>query len=87
MRNVPSLETVKVDYAPKGVQFYYIYKPLAHPELNNFLLAPLTKAAGGTGQCGEAVFTSTADADYQAILATFEPITELLATTPRLDLK
>ena len=31
------METVKVDYAPKGVEFYYIYKPLAHPELNNYV--------------------------------------------------
>jgi len=32
------LETVKVDYAPKGVDFYYIYKPLAHPEYNNYVV-------------------------------------------------
>lgn len=31
------METVKVDYAPKGVEFYYIYKPLAHPELNSYV--------------------------------------------------
>jgi len=35
------LETVKVDYAPKGVNFYYVYKPLAHPEYNNFVV-PVT---------------------------------------------
>lgn len=32
------METVKVDYAPKGVDFYYIYKPLAHPEYNNYVV-------------------------------------------------
>ncbi len=32
------METVKVDYAPKGVDFYYIYKPLAHPEFNNYVV-------------------------------------------------
>ncbi len=37
MRNVPSLETVQRDYAPKGVQFYYIYKSLAHPELRGYV--------------------------------------------------
>ena len=37
MRNVPSLETVYRDYAPKGVQFYYVYKTLAHPEMNGFV--------------------------------------------------
>ena len=29
------------DYAPKGVKFYYIYKSLAHPELNGYV-QPLT---------------------------------------------
>ena len=37
MRNVPSLETVYRDYAPKGVRFYYVYKTLAHPEMNGFV--------------------------------------------------
>jgi hypothetical protein len=32
---------VKLDYQPKGVEFYYIYKPLAHPELNNYI-SPFT---------------------------------------------
>jgi len=31
------LETVYRDYAPKGVKFYYIYKSLAHPELNGYV--------------------------------------------------
>ena len=31
------METIKVDYAPKGVDFYYVYKPLAHPEMNNYV--------------------------------------------------
>ena len=35
------METVQRDYAPKGVDFYYIYKPLAHPEYNNYV-APVT---------------------------------------------
>ena len=37
MRNVPSLETVYRDYSPKGVRFYYVYKALAHPEMNGFI--------------------------------------------------
>ena len=41
MRNVPSLETVERDYSSKGVDFYYIYKPLAHPEFNNYV-SPVT---------------------------------------------
>jgi len=31
------LETVHQDYAPKGVQFFYIYKALAHPEHNGYV--------------------------------------------------
>jgi len=31
------LETVYRDYAPKGVQFYYVYKTLAHPETNRYV--------------------------------------------------
>ncbi len=26
-----------MDYAPKGVEFYYLYKPLAHPEFANYV--------------------------------------------------
>lgn len=37
MRNVPSLETIYRDYAPRGVQFFYLYKALAHPELNGYV--------------------------------------------------
>ncbi len=37
MRNVPSLETVYRDYSSKGVRFYYVYKALAHPEMNGFV--------------------------------------------------
>jgi hypothetical protein len=32
---------VKLDYQPKGVEFFYIYKPLAHPEYNNYV-SPFT---------------------------------------------
>ena len=35
------METVQRDYASKGVDFYYVYKPLAHPEYNNYV-APVT---------------------------------------------
>lgn len=31
------METVKVDYAAKGVRFFYIYKPLAHPEFQGYV--------------------------------------------------
>ncbi len=37
MRNVPSLETVYRDYAPRGVRFFYVYKSLAHPGTNGYV--------------------------------------------------
>ena len=57
-----------------------------NPERNAFLLAPLAKSHGGTQQCGEAVFQSKEDPDYQAVLKTFEPIRELMKRTPRMDM-
>lgn len=32
---------MKLDYQPKGVEFFYIYKPLAHPEYDNYV-SPFT---------------------------------------------
>lgn len=62
------------------------YTRIENARNNSFLLAPLTKSAGGTGQCGQAVFTSTDDPDYQAILRTFEPALQALEARPRLDI-
>jgi hypothetical protein len=31
------LETIYRDYSPRGVQFYYIYKHLQHPELDGYI--------------------------------------------------
>ena len=31
------METVERDYTPQGVQFYYLYKQLAHPERNSYV--------------------------------------------------
>ncbi|MFH1918554.1 MAG: hypothetical protein ABIP48_01525 [Planctomycetota bacterium] len=62
------------------------YTRILPPENNSFLLAPLAKSAGGTEACGRPIFPSTADPDYQAILATFKPIHELLDQRPRMDM-
>ena len=35
------MEALFADYAPKGVRFYYLYKALAHPELNGYV-KPIT---------------------------------------------
>lgn len=62
------------------------YTRVRHPENNSFLLAPLAAEAGGTQRCGQPVFVSTGDPDYQRILQTFEPIRELLGRSPRPDM-
>ncbi|MHC5055909.1 MAG: HzsA-related protein [Planctomycetota bacterium] len=61
------------------------YTRITNVEENNFLLAPLAEAAGGTGACEGEVFKSKDDPDYVAILKTFEPITKLMAERPRID--
>ena len=40
--NISGLEAVHRDYSPKGVQFYFIYKALAHPELAGDYVQPFT---------------------------------------------
>ena len=70
----------------EGVVPRRIWTRVTEPEKNPFLLAPLAKDAGGTGQCGKTVFADTNDPDYQAILRTFQPLQQQLATTPRLDM-
>ena len=61
------------------------YTRITNPQDNTFLLAPLAKSAGGTQACGRAVFASTDDADYKALLAVFEPTLKMLQTRPRMD--
>jgi len=62
------------------------YTRALKPENNNFLLAPLAKAAGGTEKCGKPIFKTKDDADYQKVLETFRPIKELLKERPRADM-
>jgi hypothetical protein len=40
--NIAGLEAVHRDYSAKGVQFFYIYKALAHPELAGDYVQPFT---------------------------------------------
>lgn len=61
------------------------YTRVTNIEDNDFLLAPLSKTADGAEVCGQAVFKTKNDPDYQAILKVFEPITEMLKAKPRMD--
>ena len=38
-QNYPEIEAAYADYAPKGVQFFYFYKSLRHPELSGYVQA------------------------------------------------
>lgn len=38
-QNYPEIEAAYADYAPKGVQFFYFYKHLRHPELEGYVPA------------------------------------------------
>ncbi len=59
---------------------------ISNPQMNNFMLAPLARSAGGSGICGQPVFASTDDPDYQAILKTFQAVNDMLHERPRLDM-
>lgn len=63
-----------------------VWLRVTEPEWNSFLVAPLALEAGGSQKCGAPVFLTREDPDYQAILATFTPITQLLKKTPRMDM-
>ena len=63
-----------------------VWTRITNPQLNNFLIAPLARSAGGTEACGKAVFASTEDPDYQAILRSFDAALEKLKTSPRDDM-
>jgi hypothetical protein len=60
---------------------------ITNVEHNRFLLAPLARSAGGTEQCGQAVFANQQDPDYQAILRTFEPLQQTFQQSPRMDMR
>lgn len=62
------------------------YIRIDNPHRNNFLMAPLSKSAGGTGKCGQAVFQDTSDADYRKIMAAFEELHQKLQQRPRFDM-
>jgi hypothetical protein len=59
---------------------------ITNPHRNDFLMAPLAQAAGGSGHCGDPVFASTTDPDYQAILRTFDPVLSEMRARPRMDM-
>jgi hypothetical protein len=63
-----------------------VWTRITNPQMNSFLLAPLAKSAGGSGVCGQVVFRSTDDPDYQALLKTFDAVNAQLRERPRMDM-
>jgi hypothetical protein len=53
---------------------------------SRMLAAPLAQSAGGWGRCEGTVFASTADPDYQALLALLADLGDRLKKNPREDL-
>jgi hypothetical protein len=64
-------------------RLYQAYCNLSHPEKSLFLRAPLAAPAGGLELCADGIFESTADADYQAILAAIHAAAQELARQGR----
>jgi len=62
------------------------YTRITNIKNNGFLLAPLAKSAGGTEACGKAIFKSTGDPDYKAIVKVFDPIVKMYTAKPRMDM-
>jgi hypothetical protein len=64
---------------------------LSRPEKSLYLKAPLAKEAGGLGLCtnavGKAVFASTDDPDYKAILAMIQDGKDVLEKVKRFDMQ
>ncbi|MBM3475438.1 MAG: hypothetical protein FJX75_19410 [Armatimonadetes bacterium] len=61
------------------------YVRLTRPEMNDFLAAPLAKAAGGRGTCGE-VYKGPDDPDYAALIEAVKSAERRLIEKPRMDM-
>lgn len=56
------------------------------PRKSRMLAAPLARTAGGWGRCGQGVFATTADPDYQTLFRALQTLAEQLREHPREDL-
>ncbi|MBN2473976.1 MAG: discoidin domain-containing protein [Pirellulales bacterium] len=60
---------------------------IRQPSRSLFLAAPLAEEASGTGRCGQDVYRSQEDPDYQAVLAWITAAAEKARARPRRDLR
>jgi len=70
---------------PRLIYSRHIHYNLSRPDKSQQLLAPLSRAAGGYGTCGD-VFKSTQDADYQTLLAAIKDAKQHLDTITRFNM-
>lgn len=77
-------KTRKLNNAPQALPLEPFLR-WEKPELNNFMLAPLAEAAGGTPMGGHGVFADKNDPDYQKMLHAFDDVKALQKTQPRMD--
>jgi len=56
----PGVEAVYRDYASRGVQFFYVYRALAHPENNGMVTPFILRATNSVGPCLAARFVRQA---------------------------
>jgi hypothetical protein len=80
----PAIPPVQVPDLPKTMTQPCVN--FTHPEQSRILTAPLARAAGGLGLCGEKVFTSRDDANYQAALLIIRAWHDELVAHPREDM-
>jgi len=59
---------------------------LTHPEWSAVLTAPLPRAAGGRGLCGEGGYADKDDLTYQTIVSLLNAAAEELRVRPRMDM-
>lgn len=64
----------------------HLFYNLSRPPKSLLLLAPLAKSSGGLEACGQAVFASTGDADYQRVLAAIQAAQRKLEEIRRFDM-
>lgn len=96
LRDVAGRRCISFHGDPKDRQDTFVYTDgkihrkiwtrITNPRLNNFLLAPLAKAAGGTEACGAPIFKTKNDPDYQALLKSFDPVRAMIRQRPRVDM-
>ena len=80
----PAIPPVQVPDLPKTMTRPCVN--FTHPEQSRILTAPLARAAGGLGRCGEEVFTSRDDPTYKGALGVIQGWHDELLAHPREDM-